>query len=77
MTQTFTMQTRTKGEVEFIAPQFGGYVRIWDADKDEYVQVGKDGGFWGEMLSCQPDRLEVTARKWWKRHLAYRRTVGA
>lgn len=58
--QIITIKTRDVGDLEFTAPDAGGYVRCND------VQVCAGGAGMGSTLTCSRDTLEKSARSWYR-----------
>ena len=75
---TFDIKTRDFGEVRFVCPDNGGYVRIWGADLGslEGKQPCDGGSFGGSTLTASAASLERVARSWWKQFLRSQRAYS-
>ena len=76
---TFTLITRTAGEVTFTCRETLSYVRIFGADLGllDGKQICAGGFTSGQTLMADASSLERCARKWWNDYLRNQRQLAA
>ena len=69
------IKTRSFGEVRFVCPDNGGYVRIRGARLGALngKQLCEGGDLFGSTLTASAASLERVARSWWRQFLRSQR----
>jgi len=65
---SFTLKTRTEGNLDFFVPNQGGYVRLEKGRNHGTLgkQICYGGDFRGNTVTATPETLETEARRWWR-----------